>query len=83
MGVGIGINAIGGVGRSALDGIAKGVGLDLRMPAGKPIRLASGGVLPGYTPGRDVHQFYSPTGGMLHLSGGEGIIRPDSLRGGR
>jgi tape measure domain-containing protein len=66
--------------KALIDGIAKGVGLDLRMPPIEPIALASGGVLPGYTPGRDVHKFYSPTGGMLHLSGGEGIIRPDALR---
>jgi hypothetical protein len=42
--------------------------------------FASGGVLPGYTPGRDVHQFYSPTGGRLLLSGGEAIMRPEFTR---
>lgn len=41
---------------------------------------ADGGTLPGYTPGRDVHQFYSPTAGYLHLSGGEGILRPEVTR---
>lgn len=41
---------------------------------------ASGGVLPGYTPGKDVHQFYSPTGGGLSLSGGEAIMRPEFAR---
>lgn len=41
---------------------------------------ATGGVLPGYTPGRDVHRFYSPTGGSLDLSGGEGIMRPEFVR---
>ena len=41
---------------------------------------ASGGVLPGYTPGRDVHRFVSPTGGVLHLSGGEAIMRPEWTR---
>lgn len=41
---------------------------------------AQGGVLPGYTPGRDVHDFYSPTGGMIHLSGGEAIMRPEWTR---
>lgn len=35
------------------------------------------GVLGGYTPGRDVHRFVSPTGGTLDLSGGEGILRPE------
>jgi murein DD-endopeptidase MepM/ murein hydrolase activator NlpD len=34
-------------------------------------------VLPGYTPGRDVHHFTSPTGGRLNLSGGEAIMRPE------
>lgn len=38
---------------------------------------ASGGVLSGFTPGRDVHHFVSPTGGKLHLSGGEAIMRPE------
>lgn len=41
---------------------------------------AHGGVLPGYTPGRDVHDFYSPTGGVIHLSGGEAIMRPEWTR---
>ncbi|MGJ6980022.1 hypothetical protein ACSDQ9_05755 [Aestuariimicrobium soli] len=39
--------------------------------------FASGGILPGYTPGRDVHEFYSPTAGRLSLSGGEPIMRPE------
>lgn len=42
--------------------------------------MASGGVLPGFTPGRDVHHFYSPTGGALHLSGGEAIMVPEWVR---
>lgn len=41
---------------------------------------ATGGVLPGYTPGRDPHKFYSPTGGRLELSGGEAIMRPEFTR---
>ncbi|WP_435270930.1 transglycosylase SLT domain-containing protein [Streptomyces sp. 1222.5] len=40
-------------------------------------KKATGGVLPGYTPGRDVHKFISPTAGELHLSGGESIMRPE------
>ena len=50
-----------------------------------PLPFAKGGVLPGYTPGRDVHQFYSPTGGLLALSGGEAIMRPEFTKqvGGR
>ncbi|MEV8465158.1 hypothetical protein AB0470_37160, partial [Streptomyces griseosporeus] len=43
-------------------------------------KFASGGVMPGYTPGRDVHRFLSPTGGALELSGGEAIMRPEFTR---
>ncbi|MFE7361504.1 peptidoglycan DD-metalloendopeptidase family protein [[Kitasatospora] papulosa] len=49
---------------------------EMKLPKG----FASGGVLPGYTPGKDVHRFVSPTGGMLDLSGGEGILRPEVTR---
>jgi hypothetical protein len=50
-----------------------------------PVPFAAGGVLPGYTPGRDVHTFTSPTGGRLDLSGGEAVMRPEFTRavGGR
>ncbi|WP_246259559.1 transglycosylase SLT domain-containing protein [Streptomyces typhae] len=45
---------------------------------GSSTALALGGVLPGYTPGRDVHVFTSPTAGEeLHLSGGESVMRPE------
>jgi len=44
------------------------------------VTFATGGIMPGYTPGRDVHQFYSPTGGRLALSGGEAIMRPEVTR---
>ena len=44
------------------------------------VSFARGGVLPGYTPGRDVHMFTSPTGGRLALSGGEAIMRPEFTR---
>jgi len=50
------------------------------LPEAKTVAFARGGVLPGYTPGRDVHQFYSPTGGRLALSGGEAIMRPEFAR---
>lgn len=53
---------------------------DLKLPKAKTVKFASGGVMPGYTPGRDVHRFYSPTGGYLHLSGGEAIMRPEWTR---
>lgn len=48
-------------------------------PPGTSFSYASGtsSVLPGWTPGRDVHHFYSPTAGHLSLSGGEGIGRPE------
>ncbi|MFD6939653.1 hypothetical protein ACFWAP_26330 [Streptomyces goshikiensis] len=39
-----------------------------------------GGVLPGYTPGRDPHTFVSPTGGVIHASGGEAFMRPEFTR---
>jgi murein DD-endopeptidase MepM/ murein hydrolase activator NlpD len=64
--------------------IAKFVGSDpmkeINLPftsTGEAVKKADGGVLPGYTPGRDVHKFYSPTAGQLHLSGGEAIMRPE------
>lgn len=41
------------------------------------VKRATGGILPGYTPGRDVHEFASPTGGRLNLSGGEAVMRPE------
>ncbi|QUC01225.1 phage tail tape measure protein [Cellulosimicrobium cellulans] len=62
------------------DSIAKKVGLDLKLPVVNPIKFATGGVMPGYSPGRDVHRFVSPTGGLLELSGGEAIMRPEWTR---
>lgn len=57
---------------------------DKRM---KPVELgelgayASGGVLPGYTPGRDPYTFVEPKTGMsIGLSGGEAIMRPEVTR---
>ena len=38
----------------------------------KPFKFATGGVLPGYTPGRDVH--------LAALSGGEAVMRPEWTR---
>lgn len=43
------------------------------------LNFARGGVLPGYTPGRDVHQFRGRAG-TLNLSGGEAIMRPEWTR---
>lgn len=45
-----------------------------------PLPFALGGVTPGYSPGRDIHKFWSPTGGSLALSGGEAIMRPEFTR---
>lgn len=67
-----------GIAKSFND-IAQKLGMSSRLPTYQ-LNFASGGVLPGYTPGRDVHHFFSPTAGWLNLSGGEGIIRPDALR---
>ncbi len=44
-----------------------------------PSAYASGGILPGYTPGRDVHH-YSNGASSLSLSGGEAIMRPEWTR---
>lgn len=67
--------------RSFWNGVMDKMGLkNLKLPEAKLIKFAKGGVLPGYTPGRDVHEFYSPTGGRLALSGGEAIMRPEFTR---
>lgn len=57
--------------------VAKWVGLDGFDFKGVDWKFATGGIMPGYTPGRDVHNFVSPTGGRLALSGGEAIMRPE------
>lgn len=54
--------------------------LGLKELPAKTASFATGGVMPGYTPGRDVHRFASPTGGRLELSGGEAIMRPEWTR---
>lgn len=54
-------------------------GVDELQPVTLPFKR--GGVLPGYTPGRDVHRFVSTDGRLgLALSGGEGIARPEVVR---
>jgi hypothetical protein len=65
--------------RGVWNSIAKAFGAPT-LPEFHPKGFASGGVLPGYTPGRDVHRFVSPTGGALELSGGEAIMRPEFTR---
>lgn len=62
-------NAVGGAGAAVVKAAQK--------KDGGVLKFAGGGVLPGYTPGRDVHDFFSPTGGRLSLSGGEAIMRPE------
>lgn len=44
------------------------------------VGYADGGVLPGYTPGRDVHTFAAANGSILNLSGGEAVMRPEWTR---
>lgn len=48
------------------------------VPAPGPIgRNADGGVLPGYSPGRDNLHYADKHGNELHLSGGESIMVPE------
>lgn len=63
--------------KKAWDGVAGLVGLD-PLPEMHKVAFASGGIMPGYTPGKDVHRFYSPTAGVLELSGGEPVLRPEA-----
>jgi hypothetical protein len=65
----------GGGGGGGGGGIASNPGRGALNPG-----FARGGVLPGYTPGKDVHTFHSATGGTLHLSGGEAVMRPEWTR---
>lgn len=59
------------VGQGGPGGVMPNVGRD---------RFAAGGVLPGYTPGRDPHLFVSQTGLKIGLSGGEAVMRPEWTR---
>lgn len=50
----------------------------LKAPDPVKINFNTGGVLPGYTPGRDPYTFVEPRTGMrIGLSGGEAILRPE------
>jgi tape measure domain-containing protein len=67
--------------RSFWNGLVGTLGLkDMALPRANTIRFARGGVLPGYTPGRDVFEFWNPAIGSLALSGGEGILVPQAVR---
>lgn len=70
--------------RKAWNAVVGFIGMDDKkmnpVELGELGKYATGGVLPGYTPGRDVHNFVSPTGGRLMLSGGEAIMRPEWTR---
>lgn len=73
------INDLVEVMRSFSSSLNKAYG-DMGVDVGTPTRLATGGIMPGYTPGLDVHKFASPTGGQLELSGGEAVMRPEFTR---
>lgn len=68
--------------KKVFDAVAEKVGLDARLPAIPNIgNYARGGILPGYTPGRDPYTFVEPRTGMsIGLSGGEAILRPEATR---
>lgn len=68
--------------RNAWNAVADLIGEKKMRPVGLGALggYARGGVLPGYTPGKDVHHFSSPTGGRISLSGGEAIMRPEWTR---
>lgn len=60
------------------DKVAGLVGIHQALPAFGGFR--AGGITPGYTPGRDPHKFFSPTGGTLEMSGGEAVMVPEWTR---
>lgn len=63
--------------RKAWNAVAHLVGLDEL----EEFTFATGGILPGYTPGRDIYSFIEPRTGMsIGLSGGEPILRPEAGR---
>ena len=69
--------------REAWNKVAGFVGLEDLQPValGDLGKYAKGGVLPGYTPGRDPYNFVDPnSGARIGLSGGEAIMRPEWTR---
>lgn len=71
-------NVMGWINKDGEDGADDWTLKKATVPSG--MKFKDGGVLPGYTPGKDVHEFMSPTGGRLLLSGGEAIMRPEWTR---
>lgn len=63
---------------AGVNGAFGDVGVKLKAPA--KLKFRDGGTLTGYTPGQDIHQFYSPTGGRIDLSGGESFMVPEWTR---
>lgn len=55
------------------ESVAGKLGFSLSLPSIAPLKFAKGGVLPGYAPGRDTI--------LTLLSGGEGILVPEAVRG--
>ncbi|WP_206214006.1 transglycosylase SLT domain-containing protein [Corynebacterium qintianiae] len=69
--------------RKAWNLVAKFTGLEElgEVSLGGLGAYAHGGVLPGYTPGRDPYTFIEPRTGMrIGLSGGEAILRPEATK---
>ena len=69
--------------RKAWNAVAKFTGLEElgEVALGGLGAYAHGGVLPGYTPGRDPYTFIEPRTGMrIGLSGGEAILRPEATK---
>lgn len=57
------------------------IGKLVSLPELPEHKFARGGILPGYTPGRDPYTFVEPRTGMtIGLSGGEAVIRPEATR---
>ena len=57
------------------------VGKLVSLPELPEHKFARGGILPGYTPGRDPYTFIEPHTGMtIGLSGGEAVLRPEATR---
>ena len=72
------LNALIRVFASFTSSVNKAFGdVGVKLDAPKSLKFADGGVLPGYSPGRDIHHFRSPSAGDLYLSGGESFMRPE------